>query len=278
MSHLSLADAQRLNAALVPLYADPRAHLLERLSTAVSSLVGAEITCFDTFDVAGRMVNLGSSAPALFTPETFSCLAEQVHEHPLFGKIFLERSPTPLKITDFCPSWQFFKSDIFNSFYRLLAVRHQLIVGFDLPGVGFTTCALSRSHRDFNEADRALLAFAQAHLAALLHLAHPPASGPADAAALANTLGLTAREADILRHLAQGRADKEIAHCCRISPRTVQNHLRSIYAKLGVDNRRRQPAGRGCGLRGPARGPFWAGWHQLGGSGRWARCTFEAVC
>lgn len=237
MSHLSLAHAQRLNAALVPLYADPRTHLLERLSTAISSLLGAEMTYFDTIDAAGRMVNLGNSAPILFAPEALNYLSEQIHEHPLFPGVFLERSPIPLKISDFCSNWQFLKSAIFNNFYRLVAVRHQLVVGFDLPGVGFTTCALSRSHRDFTEADRALLAFAQPHLVALLHLTYPPASGPANPTALANTLGLTAREADILRHLAQGQADKEIAHYCCISPRTVQNHLRSVYAKLGVDNR-----------------------------------------
>ena len=236
MSHLSLAHAQRLNAALVPLYADPRTHLLERLSTAMNSLLGAEITSFDTFDAAGRMVNLDGNAP-LLAPGAHSYLTEHVYEHPLFPGTFLERNPTPLKISDFSSNRQFFKSDIFNNVYRVIAIKHQLVVGFDLPGVGFTTCALSRSHRDFTEADRALLAFAQPHLVALLHLTYPPASGPANPTALANTLGLTAREADILRHLAQGQADKEIAHYCRISPRTVQNHLRSVYTKLGVDNR-----------------------------------------
>ena len=237
MSHLSLAHAQRLNAALVPLYADPRTRPLERLSTAMSGLVGAEIAGFDTFDAAGQMVHLNSTAPTLLAPEALNYLIQQIHEHPLFPGVFLERSPVPLKISDFFSNWRFFKSDIYNNFYRSVAVRHQLIVGFDVPGVGFTTCVLSRSHRDFNEADRALLAFAQPHLTALLHLAYPPASGPADATALVNTLGLTVREADILHHLAQGQADKEIAYYCRISPRTVQNHLHSIYAKLGVDNR-----------------------------------------
>ncbi len=238
MPHLSLAHAQRLSATLVPLYAAPRpAHLLSRLATAVSGLLGAEMACFDIFDATGQMLSLGGNAPGLCTPEALGQLARQIHEHPLFQGIFLEKNPNPLKISDFCSFSRFAKSDIFNDFYRSIAVRHQLIVGFDVPGLGFTTCALSRSHRDFTEAERALLAFAQPHLAALLHLTYPPAAGPANATALANALGLTPREADILRHLSQGRADKEIAHWCRISPRTVQNHLRSIYTKLGVDNR-----------------------------------------
>jgi DNA-binding CsgD family transcriptional regulator len=50
-------------------------------------------------------------------------------------------------------------------------------------------------------------------------------------------LGLTPREAQILQYLAQGLPDKEISRLCGVSPRTVQNHLQNIYAKLQVDNR-----------------------------------------
>ncbi len=242
MVHLTLSHARQLNAALAPLYADPRPdRLLPRLSAAISSVFGAEMTCFDGFDEAGRIRYLGSDAPALFTtPELLASLAQRIHEHPLFQSIFVERTDNPLKITDFCSHSQFVQSTIFNEFYRLVAVTHQLIVGFDVPGQGFVTCALCRSQSDFTEAERALLAFVQPHLSALFLLAGRQ-GGPADpgaaAPALAATLGLTLREAVILDHLAQGQPDKAIAQHCRISPRTVQNHLRNIYAKLGVNNR-----------------------------------------
>lgn len=48
---------------------------------------------------------------------------------------------------------------------------------------------------------------------------------------------LTRRERDVLRLLAQGYADARIASMLVISPRTVNTHLRSIYAKLGVSSR-----------------------------------------
>lgn len=48
---------------------------------------------------------------------------------------------------------------------------------------------------------------------------------------------LTARELDVLRLLAEGHADSRIARLLVISPRTVNTHLRSIYAKLGVSSR-----------------------------------------
>ena len=95
----------------------------------------------------------------------------------------------------------------------------------------------ARSRCDFSGTERAWRAFVQPHLVALLRLAHPAGSGPTGAAGLAATLGLTAREADILGHVAQDRADKRIIHHCRTSPRTAQNHLASIYAKPRVENR-----------------------------------------
>jgi len=45
------------------------------------------------------------------------------------------------------------------------------------------------------------------------------------------------REHEVLRLLADGCTDKEIAARVFISPRTVQTHLTHVYAKLGLDSR-----------------------------------------
>jgi predicted ATPase/DNA-binding NarL/FixJ family response regulator len=49
---------------------------------------------------------------------------------------------------------------------------------------------------------------------------------------------LTPRELDVLRLVAAGRADREIAEALFISPRTVMAHVRNIFAKLGVHTRK----------------------------------------
>ena len=49
--------------------------------------------------------------------------------------------------------------------------------------------------------------------------------------------GLTEREVEILRLVAQGLTDAQVAERLIISPRTVQGHLRSIYGKLEVTSR-----------------------------------------
>ena len=49
--------------------------------------------------------------------------------------------------------------------------------------------------------------------------------------------GLTAREVEVLRLLAQGLSDAQIAEQLVISPRTVNRHTTSLYSKLGVSSR-----------------------------------------
>ena len=63
-----------------------------------------------------------------------------------------------------------------------------------------------------------------------------PAEGPG-APGGARGAELTDREIEVLRLLAAGRDNAEIAQELFISPRTVKNHISSILAKLHVDNR-----------------------------------------
>lgn len=54
---------------------------------------------------------------------------------------------------------------------------------------------------------------------------------------LETTSGLTEREIEVLKLLAQGQTDKSIAHNLKISEKTVHTHVGSILSKLGVKNR-----------------------------------------
>jgi NarL family two-component system response regulator LiaR len=50
-------------------------------------------------------------------------------------------------------------------------------------------------------------------------------------------IDLSPREVEVLRHLARGNDNNEIAAKLAISPRTVKNHVSSILTKLGVTSR-----------------------------------------
>lgn len=49
--------------------------------------------------------------------------------------------------------------------------------------------------------------------------------------------GLTARQVAVLRMLASGGSNKEIARELGISPGTVKNHLNAVFTKMGAANR-----------------------------------------
>ena len=48
---------------------------------------------------------------------------------------------------------------------------------------------------------------------------------------------LTGRESEVLRHLADGLTDHEIAEALRLSTRTVEKHVSNVLQKLGARNR-----------------------------------------
>ena len=60
----------------------------------------------------------------------------------------------------------------------------------------------------------------------------------ARASTRANPHGLTPREQDVLDRLLSGMANSEIAQDLVISPKTVEHHVSSVLAKLGVADRR----------------------------------------
>jgi DNA-binding CsgD family transcriptional regulator len=65
--------------------------------------------------------------------------------------------------------------------------------------------------------------------------AHPPArTGGAETL---EVFGITHREAEVLRWLAEGKSNPEIGIILAIATRTVKKHLEHIFPKLGVENR-----------------------------------------
>lgn len=64
-----------------------------------------------------------------------------------------------------------------------------------------------------------------------LHDARP------DEAVLQGRFPLTAREAEVLLWLARGKSNRDIAAILDLAPRTVNKHLETVFAKLGVENR-----------------------------------------
>ena len=66
---------------------------------------------------------------------------------------------------------------------------------------------------------------------------HVAAQGRPGAAAATQPSTLTAREREVLRQLAHGMSNKEIAATLGVTERTVKFHVASLFTKLGAGNR-----------------------------------------
>ena len=75
-----------------------------------------------------------------------------------------------------------------------------------------------------------------------------PRQRPGELPGRLRALGVTEREADVLKLVAQGLGNREIAERMFLSPRTVEKHVASLLAKTGL--RRAQLAGYSAGLDG----------------------------
>lgn len=111
------------------------------------------------------------------------------------------------------------------------AIRHG---AFGYLTKELTGDALLRAIRGIRQGD---LPMSRAHAATVMeHLSRSARSALAtDGDGLDGVL--SGREAEVLRLLAEGMTDREIAGALTISPRTVESHVSSLLRKLDVRNR-----------------------------------------
>jgi DNA-binding CsgD family transcriptional regulator len=139
------------------------------------------------------------------------------------------------KIADFYSARQWHSTGMYTDHSRVIGVEHCLMLC--LPEPAPETSGPERHLRlylcrgpgpDFSERDRALLVLLRPHLRrAYLDAEQRRHQVPR----------LTPRQNDLLRLLAAGHTNTQIARRLGISEGTVRTHLEHIYAKLGVSSR-----------------------------------------
>jgi DNA-binding CsgD family transcriptional regulator len=114
-------------------------------------------------------------------------------------------------------------------------VRQQLTIMYHRSSGSRRLFVLGKSGDDFTSGDLALATQIQPLLALLDRQAE--VLDTVDAEALAEELGITARQLAVLELLDEGLTAETIGRRLGISTRTVQAHLRTTYRALGVHDR-----------------------------------------
>jgi DNA-binding CsgD family transcriptional regulator len=174
--------------------------------------------------------------------ELHVAFARYALQNPLVEYYLRTMDGRAMRFSDLLTRRELHRLDLYREVYRPLGVEYQ--IAFTLPSASRQVLgiALSRSKRDFTATERDLLNLArpyliQAYRNALAHTALARGAGRQIVLDDLIALGLTARQAEVLRLVAMGRSDHDAAAALGIGLRTAQKHLEHCYRTLAVSDR-----------------------------------------
>lgn len=233
---------ERADAVLLELVGEIMGLLdLEELRAGVlAALVRAVPAKWASLNQIGPDSVVAAAAPNI-EEHWMELFAELGHENPLYQRWVRTQDGRPYRFSDVTSREELEATRLYQEIYVPLGVRHQ--IAFTLPDVAgqMVAIALSREDRDFSDAERDLLDRARPFLIQAYRnaIAHSGARRrtPADLEAALVGAGLTEREAEVMRLVAAGGSNRDVAARLGLSERTVQKHLERVFRKLGVATR-----------------------------------------
>jgi DNA-binding CsgD family transcriptional regulator len=194
-------------------------------------LVASELTTLSVCDLgSGHRRVVGVPAGAIGADDR-AAFDRHFDSHPLVRYHAVRRGPDTHRISDSVPFPRFRETALYADYYRRIGIDHAIAVPIQMDGRTLVSFVLNRRGRDFSDRERELLDALRVPLARLYRRTERIGHGAAADA------GLTAREAEVLRWVAAGKTDRDIAALLGCSHRTVQKHLQRAYVKLGVETR-----------------------------------------
>jgi DNA-binding CsgD family transcriptional regulator len=212
----------------------------------IGALIESDILTYNEIDTLRQRAYFIQEPAAAISGAQAGTFERLAYQHPLISHYAKTRESRPRKISDFLSLAEFRRLDLYQEFFRHVAVNYQMAVTIPSSKALVIGIAANRTRRDFSERDRSVLDLVRPHLAQAYRNAveRTALRERADAAERAlwsspatGLASLTRREHGVLVLVADGKTNLQIADRLVLSPRTVQKHLEHIYDKLGVRSR-----------------------------------------
>jgi DNA-binding CsgD family transcriptional regulator len=198
-------------------------------------------------EVGSRPEEIVSIVEPPLEPRWHEVWAQYGTQNPLVERIERTRDGRVFRFSDVVTPAELHALELYREFYGPIGLEHQIAFTLPSPSQMILGVALSRREDDFSDVERELLELARPHLiqaynnatrySRLLRMRDDDTLR-ADASQVELLgRGLTRREAQVVRLVASGCSDREVAAILEISHRTVQKHLQRCYVKLGVHDR-----------------------------------------
>jgi DNA-binding CsgD family transcriptional regulator len=218
------------------------------LLAGLAELVGADAATLHETDVrVPRQLSVGWP-PGRLTVGLADSFRHVLHTHP-FVPLHARARPgalprQPYRISDFVSQRQWRATPVARE--ALPDAGDQLGAMIGSRNGALLNVVLTRPGRTFHDRERDRLALVLRHVGSAVRRAHPRRAVALQTAPEAAWVPivpahdaevLSAREREVLRLVAEGLTDAQVARRLRLSPRTVSKHLQRSYARLGVPNR-----------------------------------------
>ncbi len=175
-------------------------------------------------------------------PEMHVAFARYGGQNPVVEHYLKTGDGRAMRFSDLITRRELHRLALYREVYRPLGVEYQ--IAFTLPSSyqRVLGIALSRAKRDFTATERDLLNLTRPYLIqvyrnALAHTELARGAGRQIVIADLRALGLTQRQAEVLRLVAMGSSDQAAATALGIGIRTAQKHLEHCYRTLAVSDR-----------------------------------------
>lgn len=235
-------DVQTFSHACRALFAPglSLASFASRGFTFLHRLVSAEFIACGVLDTRQQRLTIGFDTPHSDFPAAMSAFGALMGKYPLFNFDSTVHDGRPFCRSHFFSLRQFADLDIFQEVFRPLGIDNHCAVHVPTPPTETVFFGLERSGGpDFSADELDLLTLAQSHLSDAHALARSFQNRTDDVVtpSLLTRAGLTAREAEVLSWLNEGKSNHEISVLLGIGLYTVKAHLASIFDKTGTSNR-----------------------------------------
>src|SRR6185369_3980627 len=119
LKRISNLDASALLAAVAVLHSDvDQQTLADRTVKAIATVISSDIMSFDSWEAGAYRGKSWSNIDLKLQPEHLEIFGAFIHENPIFTESVLKKRPDAVILSDFMPLRQFYRTRIFNEFYR----------------------------------------------------------------------------------------------------------------------------------------------------------------
>ena len=146
------SDWKKLFQAVAHLHSDIDPETLgSRAIAGLNSLMSGEITAFDFFESKGSHTGkFWYDPPDAISSSEYEIFANVAHEHPFTPPVFGEMRREALMTSDFLTTTQFRQTAIYNEYYKIYNIDHQLVLPIQVSPNLIVTCTHNRGRIDFS--------------------------------------------------------------------------------------------------------------------------------